>query len=164
MQYTDKLSPHFTYGEMVTSETATRLMIDNNPNNTQIENLKVLCINVLEPIRSHYKKPIIVHSGYRCPEVNKLIGGAERSQHTFGEAADIDVFAVKTTGLFEWIVLESELIYDQIICEFLEWVHISYKRNGNNRLRNTVARKVDGQTVYKHYTKEQIKNGNIIYE
>ena len=162
MKLTDKLSPHFTFGEMIASQTAARNSLDNTPSDKQTENLKALCENVLEPIRIHYKKPVIIQAGYRCPEVNKLVGGAERSQHMQGEAADIDVFAIETIKLFEWIVLESDIIWDQIIHEFGEWAHISYKRVATNRGKITTAKKVDGKTVYTNFTKERIAKGDYL--
>ncbi len=158
-----KLSNHFTIGEFIISQTATRLGIPNYPNSTQFENMVQLCDNVLEPIRSHFGT-IIVSSGLRTDALNTAIGGSKTSQHRKGEAADIVTSKFNITEMFEWIVLESGIIYDQVIHEFGRWIHISYTNdiNYDNRMRNTTAMKVNNKTVYEHLTKEQIQKGKYL--
>ena len=85
-----KMSTNFTLSEMISSQTATRLGIDNTPNDDQIENLKELCEKVLQPIRDKFG-PVRVTSGLRVPELNTAIGGSGSSQHCKGEAADINM-------------------------------------------------------------------------
>ena len=160
---TYKLSPHFTYGEFIASQTASRLGIDNTPNEYQTQNMIALANNVLEPIRAFFGKSVFVSSGYRCPKLNTAIGGSRTSQHMQGEAADIVISGVDITYLYRWIILRSGITYDQIIWEFDSWVHISFKRDGRNRMLNTVATKVNGATHYQHYSKDEISSGNVRY-
>ncbi|HQS70902.1 MAG: hypothetical protein B7Y36_08180 [Novosphingobium sp. 28-62-57] len=141
------LSPHFTLAEMIRSSTASRRGIDNTPSPTIIENLRRLCEHVLEPVRSHYKRPVIVTSGYRSPALNSAIGGSGTSQHSQGEAADFTVHGVSNLEVCRW--MEKTLTYDQLIYEFGEdgWIHASWSAK---RLRNMelTARRVNGRTVY----------------
>jgi zinc D-Ala-D-Ala carboxypeptidase len=120
-----KLSPHFTLEEMIFSQYAVRHGIDNNPSIEQIENLRALCINLLEPLRELVSRPITVTSGYRSPLVNRGIGGSATSQHMEGRAADIIVQGLTIQELYERI-RDSQLPYDQLIQEFDSWVHVSY--------------------------------------
>lgn len=140
------LSPHFTLDEFVVSQTAIRHGIDNTPSESIIENLKHLCLNCLEPLRDKLKKSIFISSGYRCQQLNGLIGGAKNSQHITGHAADISVKGMNVELLFQTII-ESKLVFDQLIQEFDSWVHISFdiNYNRNNILR---AKKVNGKTIY----------------
>jgi hypothetical protein len=156
-----RLSPHFTYGEFTISQTAIRKSIDNQPNEDEMRNLEALCGDILEPIRTHFgNKYVEVHSGFRCKKLNKAIGGSGRSQHRFGQAADIKIPPQTITEIFEWVVLDSGLPYDQIIWEFDKWIHISHKRVGTNRNKNTLATKDENKkTIYTHYTTEQILAG-----
>ena len=84
-----KLTENFTLKEMTNSSTAERNGIDNTPDSGVISKLEALCRLILQPIRDAYGKTIIVTSGYRSPELNRAVGGASNSQHTYGEAADI---------------------------------------------------------------------------
>ena len=88
---------------------------------------------MLDPLREWYGKPIAVNSGYRCPQLNRLVGGAASSQHLKGEAADITAGSrEENRKLFEYI--RENLPFDQLIDEKnFSWVHVSYKRDGNNR-------------------------------
>ena len=120
---------YFTLHELTRSATASRLKIDNTPSQEVVQNLELLVKNVLDPLREAYGKPIIVSSGYRCPKLNKAVGGVKNSQHMLGQAADI-----KTTSdspadnrkLFD-LARELKLPFDQLIDEFgYDWIHISY--------------------------------------
>ncbi|SOD78426.1 D-Ala-D-Ala carboxypeptidase family metallohydrolase [Spirosoma fluviale] len=119
------LSTHFSLQEMTLSQTAIRNGIKNIPNAKQISNLKELCLNILEPLRTLVGKPIHVTSGFRNPIVNSLISGSSTSQHMKGEAADIHVEGLTTQELFD-IIRTSDLPYDQLIQEFDSWVHVSF--------------------------------------
>ena len=113
-----RLSEHFVLAEFERSATATANGIDNTPNEEQIANLKALCENVLEPLRQHFNVPIIIGSGYRCPQVNNHpdVRGATNSQHMTGEAADIHIPDTATgNAWFEW--MEDNLLFDQLIKE-----------------------------------------------
>lgn len=119
------LSPHFTLEEMVRSQMAIRNGISNTPNATQIDHLRDLCTNVLEPLRTLAKTPIQVSSGFRNPTINSLIGGSPTSQHMRGEAADISAEGFTPQQLFD-LIRSSTIPYDQVIQEFNEWVHVSF--------------------------------------
>ena len=84
------LSRNFTLQELIKSDTAVRLNIDNNPNANQIEKLKGLCENILQPVRDHFG-PVIVTSGFRSPNLCVKIGSSVNSQHAKAEAVDLSV-------------------------------------------------------------------------
>ena len=97
-----------------------------------------LCINVLEPIRAHFGKPIKIKSGYRCPALNKAVGGSANSQHLLGEAADIEISGVDNADIWRWI--DENLEFDQVIAEYLKeddgsagWIHVSYNHYDNRK-------------------------------
>lgn len=129
-----RLSDHFTLRELCKSQTALRLGISNQPTKDHIESLRHLCVTVLEPIRVHYG-PFTPSSGYRSKDLNQKIGGSRRSQHSKGEAADIEVPGVSNKELAKFIF--DNLIYDQLILEYWSeenddpnkgWVHVSTTR------------------------------------
>lgn len=126
-----KLSENFTLEELTHSNTAILNNIENIPNKEEIENLKELCENVLQPIRDKYGKPIYINSGYRCPTLNRKVGGVSNSQHTLGKAADIHSDDNKEL----WDLITSmDLEYDQLIDESnLSWIHISYNKGKNRK-------------------------------
>ena len=124
-----QLSKNFWLSEFVTSQTAERMRLDNTPTTDVINNLKMLCDRVLQPIRDHYNLPVIISSGYRSPAVNRAVGGSTRSQHQFGQAADFEIPSVDNYQLAKWI--EQNYNYDQLILEFYTggnsgWVHVGY--------------------------------------
>lgn len=128
---TENLSPHFTLAEFTYSDTAKRRGILNQPNNAQIAAAEALCVNVLEPLRAHFKRPVKILSGFRNPALNKAVGGAASSQHLKGEAADITLPGISNADVWKYIV--ANLPYDQVIAEKLlradpaaGWVHVSY--------------------------------------
>lgn len=143
----DNLTQHFTLAEMTRSETAARRKIANAPGPAAIAALKALCENVLEPVREHFGRPVLVTSGYRAPTLNKAIGGSGTSQHCLGEAADFTVQGVSNLEVCQWIM--RNLRYDQLIYEFGEsgWVHCSW-RIGRLRHQELTARIVAKQTRY----------------
>jgi uncharacterized protein YcbK (DUF882 family) len=133
-----KLSQHFSLEEMTKSQTGSRKGIDNTPSEKEIQNLKLLCENVLEKIRIHFGRPVTVNSGYRGPKLNKAIGGAKNSQHMTGQAADIEIAGMSNKILFCWI--RDNLDFDQLILEFHKedvpdsgWVHVSWNSQGNRK-------------------------------
>lgn len=147
-----QLSKNFYLSEFTKSELATRKGLDNTPDAFVIGRLKDLCEKVLQPLRDTLKQPIIVNSGYRSPDVNKAVGGSEKSQHCSGQAADIEVPGMSNKALAEFI--ESNLPYDQLILEFWDgitpnsgWVHVSYKIE-SLRYQYLWAKLVNGKTVY----------------
>jgi hypothetical protein len=144
------LTRNFTLAEMVHSTTAIRNNIDNTPKDIVIiRNLTNLCQKVLEPLRDHMDCSIRVSSGYRSPELNKLVKGSKSSQHCLGQAADIVVYG-RNSEMFMFI--SQYLTFDQLIWEFgtdsePDWVHVSYSDTGN-KMQMLKAVKVNGKTKY----------------
>ncbi len=137
--------------ELLFSETATRLGIDNTPTDQILINLQTLIYEVIEPIINKFGD-IKITSGYRSPELCKAIGSSTTSQHTLGQAVDCEVIGVPNKQLADWVV--NHLEFDQCILEFWKpeetnsgWVHISYNK-GNNRKMYLRAYKANGRTVY----------------
>lgn len=124
---------HFTIDELCRSDTARSRGIDNTPTEEVRKNLTALVGNVLDPLRDWYGKPIYVNSGYRCPALNKAVGGVANSQHLTGQAADIDTRdTAENRKLMRRI--EDSLDFDQLIWENGgAWVHVSYRADGKNR-------------------------------
>ena len=146
-----KLSLNFSLKELTASQTADRKGIDNTPTEEHIENLKLLCENILQPTRDEWGI-ISVSSGYRSPELCLAIGSSERSQHSRGQAADFECHRVDNKMLFEWIT--NELDYDQAILEFYNgtpdsgWIHVSYNKDGNRKQKLLAFRNDAGKTQY----------------
>ncbi len=142
-----KLTNNFSLQELLKSQTALRKGIDNKPANPGvITNLQVLCEKVLQPVRDHFGKPVVINSGYRSPKLNKAIGGSNKSQHTKGEAADIEIPGLSNKELAEYI--EDNLPFDQLILEFYNgvdpnsgWVHVSYVNDSDNRKQTLTINK-----------------------
>ena len=148
------LSKNFTLNELTKSETATRLDIDNTPNDEQIESLRLLCENILQPVRDHFGKPVKISSGFRCSALNQATGGSATSDHCKGQACDFEIDGVPNPELAEWI--ETNLKYTQLILEFwvpggddpnAGWVHASFNPE-NLKGQSLTATKVAGKTQY----------------
>lgn len=130
-----QLSEHFTLSEMTRSDTAERNHIDNTPSQEVVDNLRALCRNVLEPSRVAYGEPIYITSGYRCPALNKAVGGKPTSQHLRGEAADLQVRGVKNLRKL-YNAIRDHGVFDQLLFESngaTKWIHVSYTSYGNRR-------------------------------
>lgn len=126
---------HFTFDELIHSDTADRLGIDNTPTGDAIDNLNALVTGVLDKLRDGWGRPIIVTSGYRCKELNTAVGGTHYSQHLKGQAADIvsDDFEAFRRFVRRWC---KDNEFDQCIFEHSsnsEWIHISYVEGRNRR-------------------------------
>ena len=123
-----RISTNFTLGELCKSNTATRRGIDNNPNPEIIRNLQLLTNNILQKIRDKVGK-VRVNSAYRSQILNRTIGGARKSSHIKGQAADIIIVRdgkIENKIIFD-AVIELNLDFDQMIWEFGgRWIHISY--------------------------------------
>jgi hypothetical protein len=146
------LSANFTLKELTKSDTATRLGLDNTPDEQALENLKTLCEMVLQPVREHFGKSVTVNSGFRSPESNAAVGGSKTSDHCKGQACDIEIAGVANADLAQWIM--DNLEYTQLILEFYTpgipdsgWVHVSYDPN-NLKKQELTATKVAGKTTY----------------
>ena len=151
-----KLSNNLSLAEMTKSSTAQRRGIDNMPTPEHMENMKVLAAKIFQPIREHFNRPILISSGYRSKALNDAIGGSQTSQHSIGEAIDIDMdgTTLSNTDVFNYI--KDNLDFDQLIWEFgndekPDWVHVSYKANGPQRKSILVAKKINNKTTYQKY-------------
>lgn len=124
-----KFMKFFTLRELTKSDTATRHRIANIPTEEEKNNLINLVENILDPLREAYGEPIIVTSGYRCEELNRLIGGSKNSQHRVGMAVDIRTIEdtkEENKKLFD-LIQELNLPFDQLINEHnFDWIHVSY--------------------------------------
>lgn len=127
---------YFTMSELTSSPTARRKGIDNTPNAAQRAALTALVANILDPLREAYGKPIVVTSGFRCPRLNRAVGGVAKSQHMKGEAADIRTLSDRPSDnkkLFD-LIIKLGLPFDQCIDEYgYNWIHVSYTSQGNRR-------------------------------
>lgn len=144
-----RLSKHFRLRELEKSQVALRHGIDNTvQDETIFFNLKSLCGEILEPVRNHFGKPFSPNSGYRCLELNRKLGSRDTSQHTLGQAVDIEIPGINNEELFHYI--KERLDYDQIILEYYDgvdphsgWIHVSYVSSEENR-KNSFS--YDGKT------------------
>jgi zinc D-Ala-D-Ala carboxypeptidase len=133
-----QLTNNFTLAELCKSQTALRKGIDNLPKDPDtVAKMQTLAEEILQPVRDKFG-PTVINSGYRCKKLNTAIGGSKKSQHCFGEAADIEVPTISNRDLAEWI--KNNLDFDQLILEFYNgkdpssgWVHVSYKNKDDNR-------------------------------
>ena len=126
---------YFTVKELVRSDTARRLGIDNTPPASAVEALHALVDNVLDPLRQAWGGPIHVNSGYRCPELNQIVGGTPGSQHQRGEAADITVGSRSANRRLLALIKRLDLPVDQCIDEKgCRWIHVSHCATHNRRL------------------------------
>jgi hypothetical protein len=146
------LTKNFSLLELTKSQTAERKGINNTPSPEHQENLKSLCMAILQPVRDHFDCVVSVSSGYRSPELCTAIGSKITSQHAKGQAADFEIFGVSNKSLADYI--NSELHYDQLILEYWNesdpnsgWVHCSFSE-GQNRKQYLRAYKEDGRTKY----------------
>ncbi len=140
-----RLSNNFYLEEFVVSQTAERHGYKNEPNAKQIENLRLLCVNILQPLREIINSPIFINSGFRSFDVNAAVGGKFNSQHLEGKAADIIVPSMNLVDVFNIIL--QKLSFDQLIYEFGKWIHVSWNEE-KNRNEVLLSKKVYGKTVY----------------
>lgn len=118
-----KLTANFSLHEFLRSQTAARHGISMDPPIEVIDNLRRLCVDILQPLREHIGVPITISSGFRPLELNTLIGGSTTSAHMDGRAADIIIEGIKPLQVAEAIE-HLNLPYDQVIHEFRQWVHV----------------------------------------
>lgn len=132
---------YFTIKELTKSNTAVQQGISNIPNKQQESNLYELVKNILDPLREAYGKPIIVTSGFRCKELNKIVGGSKTSQHLTGQAADIrslEDTREENKKIFD-LIKKLNLPFDQLINEYnYDWVHVSYSDKNRKQILNIV--------------------------
>ena len=147
-----QLSRNFSLLELTKSDTAIRKGIDNNPNADQIEKLKLLCENILQPVRDHFGR-VKVTSAFRSVELCLAINSSANSQQAKAEAADFEVVGTDNAELFDWI--KNNLEPDQLILEFYTpgepnsgWIHSSWIE-GTPRASFLHAYRSEGKTKYK---------------
>jgi zinc D-Ala-D-Ala carboxypeptidase len=147
------ISEHISYKEGTYSVTATRLGVDNTPDNEQLSNMELVAEKVFEPLRKWVGGPIKINSFFRGLPLNTAIGGSKKSQHMKGQAMDIDDNYGHATNaeMYHWI--KENLDFDQMIWEFgdddnPDWVHVSYVSEEENRNRCLKAYRKDGKTQY----------------
>ena len=147
------ISKHISYKEGTNSITAIRRGIDNTPNDEQLANMELIAEKVFEPLREWVGGPIKINSFFRCPDLNKAIGGSRKSQHCQGQAIDIDdtYKVVANSDMYNYI--KNNLDFDQLIWEFGDddnpnWVHVSYVSKEDNRNRCLKAYREQGKSKY----------------
>ena len=148
------ISEHISYKESVYSITATRRGINNTPDDEQLTNMELVAEEVFEPLREWVGGPIKINSFFRCPKLNKAIGGSSKSQHCYGQAIDIDDTFRKASNADMYNYIKDNLEFDQLIWEFgdnknPDWVHVSYVSPEENRNRCLKAYRDKGKTKYK---------------
>ena len=142
------LSSNFSLKELTQSQTALRNGIDNEPNNAQIYNLKLLCGEILQPLRDYYEAPIKITSGFRSAELCEKIGSSKNSQHTCnsGAAVDFEIPGYDNKEVASHI--KNNFDFDQLILEYYDqsdinsgWINCSFKTNGwkESLTKNTVG-------------------------
>ena len=148
-----KLSANFSLSELTKSQTATRKGIDNTPSPEHQENLRLLCEDVLQPVREHFGQVVTVSSGYRSPELCIAIGSKTTSQHAKGHAADFEIFGVSNKALADYI--NETLHYDQLILEYWNesdpnsgWVHCSFSKGKNRKQYLKAYKDENNKTCY----------------
>jgi hypothetical protein len=125
---------YFTLQELTRPATAQRLGIYNTPPASAVKALNELVDNVLDPLREAWGGPIQVNSGYRCPALNKAVGGSPYSQHQCGEAADITVGTPSANRRLLALIKRLGLPVDQCIDEKgCCWIHVSHRKGRNRR-------------------------------
>lgn len=125
-----RISKSFKWSEFTKSDTATRLHIQNEITDWDVrDNIKALVEEVLQPLRDSWGGPLFINSGYRCPELNKAVGGVPTSMHCKGQAADVGVTDPYSLAK---LIKRMRLDVDQVIV-YPSFVHISHKRDGENR-------------------------------
>jgi len=146
------LSKNFSLAEFTLSQTAIRKGIANDvaPDSPQFHNLERLCRAVLQPLREQWGA-VHINSGYRCPKLNRAIGGARTSQHTLGLAADIVMPGGATPLEVCGRLIAMQFPFDQLIHEFGAWCHVSVAAEGATPRSQVLTASRDaatGKTVY----------------
>jgi zinc D-Ala-D-Ala carboxypeptidase len=150
-----KLTENFSLAELTKSQVAERKGIPNNPSSDHITNLKKLAESILQPLRNHYESPVIITSGYRCPELSVIINSSIDSQHCKGQAADLEIIGTSNYDVFLWI--KHNLDFDQLILEFWKgedepnsgWIHVSYVGKKNRKQSLRAFRDEEGKVKYR---------------
>ena len=153
-----KLSEHLELADAIRSDTAKRLGIPNMPTEEHIANLKLWAQHIFEPIRIHFNRPIFLSSCYRSKELNAATpGSSATSQHSTGEAGDIDMDGTEVTNAQIFKFVKENLNFDQMIWEYgtdtnPDWVHVSYETSGKPQRKQILrCKRVNGKPHYEPY-------------
>jgi zinc D-Ala-D-Ala carboxypeptidase len=126
------ISKNFSYREFEDSEIAEYHNIRNVISTFEVrDSVKALVLTVLQPLRDAIGLPIHINSGYRCPALNRLVGGVSTSQHLLGEACDIRIDGIAPRQI-AIRVRDLGLPFDQMIL-YPGFIHLSHKLNGEQR-------------------------------
>ena len=149
------LSDHFSLEELIFSQTATRLGLDNSPNAFQIASLKRLCQTILEPLREALGRPLHINSGYRSTNVNRADAGSINSAHMRGCAADVTAQGLTPEQMAQ-VATVHRLPFQQVILEFGSWLHIAIpdKLSDSPARETLIATRSRLGTIYKKERKE----------
>ena len=154
-----RLSKNFVLSEITRSNTAKRLGISNEPKKEHLKNLQRIITDIIQPMRDDIG-PIRISSGYRSPSLNRAISGSNKSQHTKGQALDLQFWKegkMCNKEVYDW-VLENDVEFDQMINEFdFSWVHLSLKESKNRKQVLIAYKDEDNDTKYK-YAPEDLPN------
>ena len=146
-----RLSKNFVLSEITRSNTAKRLGISNEPTKEHLENLQRIILNIIQPMRDSLG-PIRISSGYRSKELNRAIGGSNKSQHCKGQALDLQFWKdgqMCNKEVYDWVI-DNAVEFDQMINEFdFAWIHISLKKDKNRKDVLEAYKDDDGDTKYR---------------
>lgn len=122
------ITKNFTLAELTKTNTG----LKNDPPAAAILWLKILAVAILQPLRDKIGKPIIINSGYRCPAVNARVGGADKSAHLYGRAADIRCTLPEGWQYIK--ILKSNPHVDKVLFEHNNktgafWLHVQTSEN-----------------------------------
>lgn len=144
----ERVTPSFYLSEFFKSESAARKGIDNTPKAMHLANIRNLLAPGMQRIRELLGHPVIISSGYRSQELNAEVGGSNNSQHRLGLAADFTCPGFGTPYEVARKILDHrhEIVFDQMIQEFGQWVHVSFSQNPRNEV--LTAKRTSIGTVY----------------
>ena len=128
-----RLTRNFSLEQLICSETAEREGIDNTPGTDIVDNLRLLAEG-LERVRVLTGFPLEISSAYRCPELNRRVGGAGASQHTLGLAADFTCAEFGPPVDIIKAIRDFDIDFDQCILEYAKWVHISFSKTPRGKV------------------------------
>ena len=141
-------SPNFSMDELTHSDTAARHGIDNTPNDNEKENLYKLAMEMEDVRKLLNNKPIFCSSGFRCVELNTLIGSKKTSSHVRGLACDFTARGYGNPNDIVSAIVNSDINYDQLILEYDSWVHISFCEDKEVPRKEALSINKDGVMLY----------------